>query len=135
MPSRRLFLLALFLALGNLWFTFQRSGIPADLTGRVERLESRREKHPGLDDVHLVTISGAVTHLDAEVAMELKLGDELRKSSWGAELETPRATIALHGSKDFRRMAIAMPLIMALAWILLLLGRRPREEDSILVEE
>jgi hypothetical protein len=115
-------LLAL-LAVGNLWATFHRSGIPVGLAGRVERIEVRREKHPGLDDVHLVTVAGQVIHLDAEVAALLQVGDEVRKSGWSASLTTPSGTFRLTPSRDFWRMLRAMPLLFGGA-LLLLRGRQ-----------
>lgn len=121
MRSPRTYLLALvvLLALGNLWSTFHRSGIPAALTGRVGRIEVRPEKHPGLDDVHLVTVSGDETHLDSESAALLRDGDDIRKDSWSAELTTPRGTSRLRLSRDFWRMLLAMPLLIGLAVALL----------------
>jgi hypothetical protein len=117
------------LALGNLWSTFHRSGIPVALTGRVERVEVRREKHPGLDDVHLVTISGRRIHLDADVAALVQEGDEVRKPAWSTHLTTPRGTSRIGLSRDFRRMIVAMPVAFVLALLLLGYGT-PRQRGS-----
>ena len=121
MPSPRFFLLALvvLLALGNLWATFHRSGIPVELTGRVERIEGRREKHPGLDDVHLVTVAGREIHLDPAVASLLREGDDIRKAAWSTDLQSPRGSSRLEVSRDFVRMVLSMPLLAVLAWVLL----------------
>ena len=118
-PSAYLLALVALLALGNLWFTFRRSGIPATLTGTVESVEVRREKHPGLDDVHLVTISGREIHLDADVASLLRVGDETRKAWGSTALTTPRGRSHIAPSKDFWRMIIAMSLLFGLALLLL----------------
>ncbi len=115
MPRFLLLALCGGLALGNLWTTFCRSGIPVGLSGVVESVEVRREKHPGLDDVWLVRVGGREVHLDAEVASLVRLGDGLRKPAWSAELVTPRGTFGVSVSKDFRRMAVAMPLLIGLA--------------------
>ncbi len=126
-PRRYLLVVVLVLAAGNLWATFHRSGIPVGLTGRVERVEVRHEKHPGLDDVHLVTISGRETHLDADVASWVREGDEVCKRAWSVELTTPRGVRRLGVSRDFGRMAVAMPLMVVLALFLLGRGRGRRE--------
>ncbi len=130
-PRTYLLVLAALLALGNLWFTFHRSGIPAALTGRVGRVEVRPEKHPGLDDVHLVTVAGREIHLDAEVATLLAEGDEVRKSAWSTEIEVHGRTDAIGVSRDFLRMALAMPLLMALAVVLLWRRRAKRTEATL----
>lgn len=128
-PSAYLLALVALMALGNLWFTLRRSGIPVSLTGTVERVEIRREKHPGLDDVHLVTISGSEIHLDADVASLLRVGDETRKA-WGATgLTTPRGESRIKPSKDFLRMAVAMPLVVGLALLLLGYHRCARRRE------
>jgi len=130
-PSAYLLVLVGLLCVGNLWTTFHRSGIPVALTGRIERVEVRPEKHPGLDDVHLVTVSGRTTHLDAEVASLLLEGDEIRKASWSAELTTPRGTSRLDVSRDSWRMLLAMPILLGLAVALLRWrARAPAEEDE-----
>ena len=121
-PSAWLLALGVLLAGANVWSTFQRSGIPASLTGRVEHVEVRHEKHAGLDDVHLVRIAGREFHLDPEVALQLRVGDELRKDAWSLELTTPRGPAALGLSRDCIRMLLAMPLLLALAYVLLRRG-------------
>ena len=125
-PRTYLIALVLVLAAGNFWATFHRSGIPVGLSGRVERVEVRHEKHPGRDDVHLVTVAGCEVHLDADVASLVREGDDISKSAWSTQLTTPRGTQELGVSKDFQRMTIAMPLMIGLG--LLLLRRRGRSE-------
>lgn len=124
-PSTYLLTLVAVLALGNLWCTFHRSGIPVSLTGRVEAVEVRREKHPGLDDVHLVTIGGRQIHLDAEVAAHLAEGEAVRKAAWSRHMETRGGSLAVVPSRDFLRMALAMPLVAMLALALLRRRRLP----------
>lgn len=115
------------LAGANVWSTFQRSGIPVTLHGRVEHVEVRPEKHAGLDDVHLVRIAGDEFHLDPSVALRLQVGDEIRKDAWSLSLETPREHFALGLSRDCVRMLLAMPILVGLAWLLL---RRARREQA-----
>ena len=95
--------------------------------GVVEGVEVRREKHPGLDDVHLVRISGCETHLDAGTASLIRVGDEIRKPAWSATLTTPQGTSSIRLSRDFRRMTVAMPLVTLLVLFLL---RRPGRKDA-----
>ena len=127
MRSPRLYLLVLLLALAlaNLWSTFHRSGIPVALSGRVERVELRTEKHPGLDDVYLVRVGGRTTHLDADVASLFEVGADVQKAAWSRSLTTSRGVQQISVSTDFKRMTIAMPLIVALGLILLRVGARP----------
>jgi hypothetical protein len=68
------------LAAGNCLITAQRSMIPLGLDAEVLGLEIRREKHPGKDDVHLVSLSGLGTfQIDKEVAIQLKVGQQIKK--------------------------------------------------------
>ena len=121
--------LGVVLAVGNVAATFWRSAIPMAFEGHVSEIEVRREKHPGLDDVHLVHVDGSVRHLDAEIALQLAPGDRVSTAAWRSELRTPRGTLALGLSKDAQRMALAMPLLLALiAWFLRAPDAR-REDD------
>ena len=126
-PSAWLLVLVVLLAAGNLGSTLSRSGIPAELTGYVERVEVRREKHAGLDDAHLVTIGERELHLDAEVAALLHEGDEVGKAAWSTDLVIQGHKHRVGLSKDFIRMALAMPLLVILAGGLLW-RRRQRAE-------
>lgn len=123
-PSVWLFVCGGILALVNIASTFHRSGIPLALSGRVERVDVRGEKHPGLDDVHLVTIAGRTTHLDAGVASQLRVGDVVSKGAWSTTIATPRGQVELVLSQDFRRMAVSMPLILLLVFVLLRQSQR-----------
>ncbi len=119
-PRPWLFLLVVVLAAGDAWVAFRRSGIPVALDGRVERIDLRREKHPGLDDVYLVTIGPREVHLDDAVARQLAVGEHAHKDAWSTRLETSHGPIALAPSKDTGGMARAMPLLVILALGLLL---------------
>jgi hypothetical protein len=120
---------ALLFAAGNLWFSFRRSGIPLSFDGLVERVEVFHEKHVGVDDVHLVRIDGEEVHLDAALATALRVGERVHKSRGTSRVETPRGAIDIAPSQDARRMVLAMPLIVAIA-ALLLLRRRVRRVDE-----
>jgi hypothetical protein len=107
------------LALGNLSVTFLRSTIPLAVRGTVRALETRTESHPGVDDVHLVTIGGRRLHIDAAVASHLQIGDSVQKRAWSRTLHTSRGAVRLNPSAEVWGMAITMPLIAALALLLL----------------
>lgn len=107
------------LCLGNVAETFRRSTIPFQLTGTVDALEIRREKHPGLDDVYLLWMKGHAIQVDAEVAKALQRGDHIAKPAWSNKLNTPRGQIALRVSEDFKGMLLTMPLIVLMGtWLL-----------------
>ena len=127
-PRRYLLAFGVILALGNLGATFHRSGILISLTGQVEAIEVVHQKHPGSDDVYFVAIAGRKIHLDADVASLMSEGDTVRKGAWSTSLETPRGIASIGVSRDFTRMAVAMPLIVALVSILLLRDRRRDRE-------
>ena len=129
-PRALLLGLLVVLAAGNLWETIHRSGIPVPLEGAVEHIEVRREKHVGLDDVHLVTVAGRQLHLDGEVVERLRVGDVLSKSAWSHELVTPRDVSRLEVSTDARRMRWAMPLLLVLGLALAWRRRGPRQSQS-----
>jgi hypothetical protein len=113
------------LALGNLAVTLLRSTIPLALNGTVTRLETRTEKHPGVDDVHLLTVGGRELQIDAEVAGLLHVGDAIEKKPWSRTLRTPRGIVRLNPSADVWGMTMAMPIIAAASAILVLRQRRP----------
>ncbi|MEZ6010222.1 MAG: hypothetical protein R3F05_21005 [Planctomycetota bacterium] len=123
-PRVHLLILAVLLAAGNVAWTFMRSGVPFSLEGTVERIEVRREKHPGLDDVHLVTIGGQTLHVDADVAGALREGDRVSKQAWSWSLSTPREQVRLGLSNDARGMLVAMPLLVLLGLVALRWGAR-----------
>lgn len=111
--------LVVVLCFGNLAETLRRSAIPTRLDGTVSALEIRREKHPGLDDVHLLWMKGRAIHVDAQVAKVLRQGDRIVKPAWSNKLNTPRGQITLQVSEDFKGMMLMMPLIVLIsAWLL-----------------
>jgi hypothetical protein len=118
------------LAMGNLWFTLLRSGIPRAFAGTVERIELREEKPGADDDVYLVTVGARTMHLDAEVARELRERESISKRAWSAEIRTPRGPIRLHPSHDVVGMAVVMPVVIVLAVGMIFLGRRPSRPVS-----
>ena len=103
---------ALVLAAGNLYETVHRSTIPLALDGRVESEELRREKHPGVDDVHLLTVDKETVHVDAHVAGLVSEGDELQKDAWSSTLMVDNSLHDLPLSSDAQSMFIVMPLLL-----------------------
>lgn len=103
------------LCVGNLWTTFFRSGIPLGIDGRVDSLEIRHEKHPGVDDVHLVGVGGRVLHLDKAMAEQLEVGDTLTKSPWSTSAKVGAKTLKLGASRDFYGMVFVMALLTGTA--------------------
>lgn len=128
-PRLLLVLLALVLVGLGLWATFLRSGIPKAMHGVVVRKEVRAEKHPGIDDVHLVTIDERVHHVDPHVMRHLEPGEEIEKAAWAWHLDARAGRLALRASHEAIGMAIAAPLLLVLVVVLL---RRPsgRPEDA-----
>lgn len=113
------------LAVSNLSVTLLRSTIPLSIHGSVTALETRLESHPGVDDVHLATISGRTLHIDADVAGHLRIGDLIEKKAWSRTLHTSQGRIRVGPSPDVWGMAITMPLILALVPVLLRRRRSP----------
>lgn len=111
-------LLVLLLGLSNLWTTLHRSGFPVRMEGTVSRIEIRHEKHPTWDDVYLVWLGRRAVHLDMPIAQALRVGDRVSKRRWEFHMETPRGRLPLSVSKDFKGMAVLMPLLLLLAWLL-----------------
>lgn len=105
------------LCLGNLWTTFLRSGIPLGIDGRVDSIEIRNEKHPGVDDVHLVGVGGRVLHLDKAFVQQLEEGDTVRKRPWSTSGKVGGKTLKLGASRDFYGMVFAMVLVAGTAWL------------------
>ena len=114
-PRKVLLLLILLTALGNLFSTLHRSAIPLGLEGTVSRVELRHEKHPRVDDVHLVWLGGRAVHLDPAIAEQLRAGDRISKKPGQAHLPTPRGPLRLPLSRDFKGMAVLMPLMVLIA--------------------
>lgn len=117
---------ALLLAAGNAYETLRRSMLPLALDGRVESEEVRREKHPGIDDVHLLAIDGETVHVDEPVAGLVTEGDELRKEAWSSTLIIDGTGHDLKLSSDATGMFVVMPLVLVvLPALVLTRGRSP----------
>lgn len=137
MPSPR-HVLAVLLAsfcLANLSFTVARSGIPYDLSGRVESVVINSEKDPGIDDVWLVRIDGRdPVHLDTRVAAQLHEGEELVKRPFGRTIGRPDGEdISLSPSREFWGM-IPVAFVMALSVFFLERRRRRAPEGALVVD-
>lgn len=112
--------IAIFLAVGNLWVAEHRSLIPLALQDKVSDIELRHEKHPGHDDVFLVRFERTcTTHVDAEVAELLQVGDAIQKESNQRSILINSKPHSLQWSSDVRGMFVAMP---ALVLIIVLSG-------------
>ena len=117
--SRFLFFLLLAFCGLNLAETLGRSAIPFSLQGEIRNLEMRREVEAGLDDVYLLTVGNRVIQIDTELAGRLRIGDRISKRGWARTLNTPRGTVRLNPSQDFRGMAAVMPWLLAAGGVLL----------------
>ena len=110
-------LLFVALCIGNLMITADRSLIPRSLDAAVLHTEIKREKHPGLDDVHFLKLSdGQTLHVDKTLAEQLEVGMRIRKVAWQRELIAGEGKILLEYSNDFRGMLWAMPLCILVAF-------------------
>ena len=121
--------MASLLAIGNTYETLRRSTIPLEIEGQVNALEVRREKHPGVDDVHLLSVDGRSVHVDAQVASIVSRGSKLRKDPWSSQLWIDQAAHRLSPSRDSKGMLIAMPVILLV--LAVLLGTRSRPPSDI----
>lgn len=93
--------------------------IPLELNGVVSRLEIRHEKHPGIDDIYLVTIGGRRYHVDRTVGPRLLPGAEITKRRWSKLLETSDGTVQLRASRDAYSMLVAMPVVAIVGFLLM----------------
>ncbi|HVE76638.1 MAG TPA: hypothetical protein VND22_07725, partial [Actinomycetota bacterium] len=119
-PRAAVLVFVLSLAAANLAVTFNRSLIPQSIDGRVDQVERRFEKHVGLDDVFLLTVGGRTTQIDATLAGAVEQGDRVKKRAFSRTLTTPDGDITLSPSREFWRMAVAMPVLFGLALFLAL---------------
>jgi allantoicase len=110
------------LAVANLWVTFARSLIPHEIHGMAVGLEVRREKHPGVDDVFILHLDEGDFVVDREVAGLVHRGELIDKNAWSPDITVAEESHHLETSPDFRRMLIAMPLLLGMA---LMVSRRP----------
>jgi hypothetical protein len=100
------------------WSLAVRSTIPMALDGTVTGIETRHEKHPGVDDVWLVAIDGNQRHLDTEIAKGLSVGDHIEKVRWDTRLEVNGESRSLHLSNDSRAMLFLAPILSLTAAVL-----------------
>jgi len=96
------------------------------LDGRVERIEIRHEKHPPIDDVHLVYVNGDSTHVDRQLARQFSRGVPLHKGRLDNSVTIGGRTVDLRASTDLRRAAVVMPLMLLLIALLLAVRSHPR---------
>ena len=114
------------LALLALAATASRGPYGVALDGRVERIEIRHEKHPPIDDVHLVYINGDSTHVDRQLALQFSRGVPLRKGRLDTSVMIGGRTVDLRASTDLRRAAVVMPLMLLLIGLLLAVRNHSR---------
>lgn len=105
--------LGLGLAAANLWFTAARSTIPLALDDMVIAAETRREKHPGHDDVYLIELqSRRSVQVDEAVYRAISVGQRLQKPRWSRQLAHDSHVLPLTWSRDFLGMTAAMPIVL-----------------------
>lgn len=109
LPAALLLAIGIALVAFNLIVTARRSLIPLALDAEVIDIDIRREKHPPLDDVHLVTFSdGRTMQVDREIAGKFIVGDQLRKRRSETTLLVNDRPLALAWSADAQGMSPAM---------------------------
>ena len=119
----------LFAALAG-WTMVARSTIPTALDGTVTKIEVRPEKHPGVDDVWMVSIDGEARHLDRAVAELLTEGTRVRKDAWDTRLVVGDQVRTVALSRDAERMLFLAPGIAGgLLVLLVVVVRKPRGAD------
>ena len=102
-------------ALGNLWFTAQRSTIPIELDAQLVHRDISYEKHAGVDDVYwLVFESGKKIHVDKLVFEAVQKDEYLKKAAFSKQLQHGQETLQLTWSPDFVGMLKVMPLLTIL---------------------
>lgn len=118
-------------AASGAWSLVARSTIPAALDGTVTAVEVRHEKHPGVDDVWLVSVDrGALVHVDRAVAAMLSEEDRIEKGAWDTTLVVNGEPHALSLSPDARSMLVLAPLVAALIVGLALFSSRARGRSA-----
>ena len=115
---------AVALALLALAATASRGLFGVGFDGEVARIEVRHEKHPPIDDVHLVHVGGDTTHVDRGLAAQLRPRDEIRKARLDRRVVVNGRSIDLRASRDLRRAGLAMPLMLLLTIAVLAVRHR-----------
>ena len=104
------------------WTLVDRSAIPADLQGTVTAVELRHEKHPGVDDVWLISVdAGGLRHVDSDVAALVDVGDRVEKDAWDTTLTVNGDPHSLALSDHARAMLTFAPACALLIAALTLL--------------
>lgn len=107
------------------WSLVVRSTIPIEVDGTVTGIELRHEKHPGVDDVWMVSIDGAAPrHLDRDVVSLLTEGAQVRKDAWDTTLLVDGERHVVRLGDDARRMLVLAPLIGGAFVVLLVASAR-----------
>jgi hypothetical protein len=111
------------------WSLVARSTIPAELDGTATAIELRHEKHPGVDDVWMVSVDGGgLRHVDVEVATLLSEGDRLHKEAWDTTLMVEGEPHGLSISDDARAMLALAPVVVVLVGALTLFSFRRAQQ-------
>lgn len=114
-PALVLLLSGMLFAALAAWALVVRSTVPSSVDGTVTAVEVRREKHPGVDDVWMVTVDDeAPRHLDRSVATLVSEGDRVRKDPWASVLHVDGRAYPLTLSRDARRMLLLAPVVTVL---------------------
>lgn len=111
------------------WSLAERSTIPISLDGTITDIEVRSEKHPGVDDVWIVWINGTGHHLDAAIASEMSVGEDVSKERWQKHLVVDGAKRPVSLSGEARAMLYLSPVMMLLC-AALALPRRTRDTKA-----
>lgn len=113
------FVLGLMLCVSNLWFTAARTTIPLSLQLEVMDKEIRREKHPGLDDIHLLRfVDGSSIVVDEVIYDEVVPGQVITKDRWSRQLHVGDRMVPLEWSADSRGMLWVMPAAALMLFVL-----------------
>ena len=108
---------AVLFALIGIGAAVNRSLIPRSVEATVDRVEVRREKRPGVDDVWLIHLDGRPVHVDRATAERLSQGQRLRKGAWDTQLTADDERIELALSADARAMLAVMTLTVGAAMV------------------
>lgn len=132
--------IALLFAAGHLVAVFWSSGIPMAVSGEVTKVETRSQANGA--KIHLVTVDGRkfaeilkpfnansqlrTEIVDGAVAKQLRKGDLVLKHQWSDQimLFTGEESITLAPSRHAKRMALLMPLLVAIVALMPTFHRR-----------